>query len=416
MSRPEENELDVRGVHLLYIAYWGVREPLGQALMVPPLLRFARAGMRVTLVSFEKPHHLADRAGVEESRRQFKAAGIRWLPLRYHKRPTAPATAFDIAQGIVRSVLVSQRRPPDIVLGRSYLGGLIAQRVSRILRKPFVFHSEGFWPDEQIDGGRWTAGSRPYKMTKGWESAMFRRADAVITLTHAAREIVSTLRRHKSADSIVVVPSCVDLERFQPAADTSATGAACRMIYIGSLGFRYRGEEMARFVRVARREMPLSLTILSHSEADMIRDVMRAEGVEDPAWSLDFVPHTAMPAMMQRHDAGLFFLVQGASTRVCSPTKIGEYWACGLPVVTTPGVGDVDAVVRRERVGVVVEADTEEAHRAAARELRELLADPDLPQRCRAMAETYYSLERGVETQLRLYRRLALHRRKRATR
>ena len=61
-----------------------------------------------------------------------------------------------------------------------------------------------------------------------------------------------------------------------------------------------------------------------------------------------------MPAELQRHDAGLFFLTEGLSEHGCSPTKIGEYWACGLPVVTTPNVSDTDAIVQSRRVGVVV--------------------------------------------------------------
>jgi hypothetical protein len=138
--------------------------------------------------------------------------------------------------------------------------------------------------------------------------------------------------------------------------------------------------------------------------------------VEAPWWSLDFKPHTELAEPVAAHHAGLFFLAPGISAQVCSPTKIGEYWASGLPVVTTPGVGDVDAVVRRDRVGVIVESDTDEACRQAARELRGLQEDPDLAVRCRRAAEETYSLDRGVETQLQLYRRLIEERLRRGRR
>lgn len=394
------------GLQLLYISYWGIREPLGQALMVPPLLRFAATGLQITVVSFEKPHHLADRSGMEESRRQLSNASIQWMPLRYHRRPTAPATAWDIVYGGVRSVLASLPRRPDVVHGRTYIGGLIGYQVSRALKRPFVFHNEGFWPDEQVDSGIWSARGRCYRMTKRWERSMYQRADAVITLAQPAQEIVAGMRRDRPTDSTVVVSSCVDLDRFQLRVGREKR-AGCRMIYTGSLGRRYLIPEMARFVKAVRQEIPdASLTIYSHSDSAMIRDIMREQSLKDDAWSLDFVPHARMPEEMVSYDAGLFFLIQGISTQVCSPTKIGEYWACGLPVVTTPEVGDVDDIVRRERVGVVVEADTDGARQEAVQQLQELLKDPELSHRCRRAAEQYYSLERGVQTQIQLYRKL----------
>jgi glycosyltransferase involved in cell wall biosynthesis len=99
-------------------------------------------------------------------------------------------------------------------------------------------------------------------------------------------------------------------------------------------------------------------------------------------------------------------LTRGLSEHGCSPTKIGEYWACGLPVVTTGNVGDVDSVVRRERVGVVVEEHSTEAYARAANELLALLRAADIRARCRRAAEEHYSLEAACERQLALYQML----------
>jgi glycosyltransferase involved in cell wall biosynthesis len=390
-------------IHVLYVAYWGVMEPLGQALVLPQVTQFAESGTRVTLVTFEKPHHLAARADFERHRRQLRATGLHWIPLRYHQRPTVPATSFDVLHGLARAVVASLPGRPDVIHGRTYVGGIIGSIVARTLRRPSIFHNEGFWPDEQVAIGKWREAGWPYRASKRLELAMYRGADAVITLSDTAREIVSGFRPHRAPESLVVVPSCVDLERFRPMPRES--DGACRLVYTGSLGGRYRIHEMARFLRAAREQIPgATATIYSHSSAEMIRSELRANGVDDSWWSLDFKPHAQMAGAVAAHHAGLFFLAPGVNARVCSPTKIGEYWAAGLPVVTTPTVGDVDALVRRERVGVIVEADTDESCRAAAGELRALLGEPDLARRCRRAAEDAYSLDRGVETQLRLYR------------
>ena len=115
------------------------------------------------------------------------------------------------------------------------------------------------------------------------------------------------------------------------------------------------------------------------------------------------VPHSGMPAELTVQDAGLFFLAQGLSEHGCSPTKVGEYWASGLPVVTTPNVSDTDVIIRRHGVGVIVREHSDTEYRRAARELAELLDDPELPQRCRRAAEMYYNLDDACARQIELY-------------
>jgi len=102
----------------------------------------------------------------------------------------------------------------------------------------------------------------------------------------------------------------------------------------------------------------------------------------------------------------LSFRSRGSSEVGCSPTKIGEYWACGLPVITTPGVSDTDELIRRFRCGVVVGDHTEQAYRHAGSRLLELLSDPGLGRRCRAAAEEHYALEPACDRQVQLYRTL----------
>jgi glycosyltransferase involved in cell wall biosynthesis len=113
-----------------------------------------------------------------------------------------------------------------------------------------------------------------------------------------------------------------------------------------------------------------------------------------------------MPDELSAQDAGLFFLTRGISEHGCSPTKIGEYWAMGLPVITTPNVSDTDEIVRRDGVGVVVEGHDPEQYEQALSQLEGLLRQPGLSEKCRTAAEGHYSLRIACERQVALYRRL----------
>jgi glycosyltransferase involved in cell wall biosynthesis len=257
-----------------------------------------------------------------------------------------------------------------------------------------------------VDGGVWQANSVPHRVAQALEQRMYAAADGLIVLSHRARRVVEELaavRRRRTP--VIVVPSCVDLEQFHRTPGTSGRqGGGLGLIYIGSIGYRYIFDRIARFVAVACRELgDVQFRVLTRTEPTVVENTLRQAGVAEGTWSVNAVPHAAVPGELARQHAGLFFLTQGLSEHGCSPTKIGEYWASGLPVVTTPNVSDTDDIIRRHGVGVIVREHSETEYRRAARELRSLLDDPDLPRRCRSAAEMHYALEPACERQMALY-------------
>jgi len=163
-------------------------------------------------------------------------------------------------------------------------------------------------------------------------------------------------------------------------------------------------EAIGRFAAVANREVSrLHLRVLTRADPAAVASALSASNLPSDAWSVDSVPHAAVPSELSGQQAGLHFLHRGLSEHSGSPTKIGEYWASGLPVLVTPNMGDTDGIIRRERVGVIVDQHSDEAYCRATLELRSLLNDPDSSQRCRRAAEKHYALEPACEQQVMLY-------------
>ena len=111
----------------------------------------------------------------------------------------------------------------------------------------------------------------------------------------------------------------------------------------------------------------------------------------------------AVAEWLRRGTALFFFIRPIPSKRASCPTKLAEGLASGLPVVCNRGIGDLDDIVEREGVGVLVDGFSEAAYLAAARRLGRLLKDPGLSGRCRRLAETRYSVELGVDAYRQLY-------------
>jgi glycosyltransferase involved in cell wall biosynthesis len=389
---------------VLYVVYWGALEPLGQSLVVPGVTRLAELGADLTLVTFEKPTDTSKREALEDVRGKLRSHGIRWIALGYHKRPQLVAKPWDVVNGVARGLGTRLRGQIDIVHARTFLGGVMGLLTAPLLGAKLIFHNEGFYTEEQVDSGAWQEGSLLLRVARSMERQLYRRADALIVLSHRAREAVAWPRIARSAP-VIVVPSAVDLDRFRLMAfPREGNLQPIRLVYAGAIGPRYAFRDAARFAAVVRRMTGgVRLRVLSRTEPAVIRELVEPSGLDAANWSLASVTHSDMPGELIRHHAGLSFLVPGASGEGGSPTKIGEYWASGLPVVTTPNAGDVDEIIRREHVGVVLADHTDQVHEAGVRELLLLLEDTSTPERCRRAAETHYSLEAACRRQMELY-------------
>jgi glycosyltransferase involved in cell wall biosynthesis len=97
----------------------------------------------------------------------------------------------------------------------------------------------------------------------------------------------------------------------------------------------------------------------------------------------------------------------GYSKISSSPTKIAEYLASGLPVISSAGIGDLDELIAEDNVGALLYAYNRESYERALAEMDRLLLDPGVAGRCRESARKRFDLASvGGPRYRRLYQRL----------
>jgi glycosyltransferase involved in cell wall biosynthesis len=379
--------LTVAGAEVLFISYTGLLEPLGASQVVPYVRGLARKGHRMAVLSFERtmPH---DRA-LEPMRATLAAEGVDWVPLRYHKRPPLASTLADVAAGILHARRFL-RRGLRLVHARSHVPALIAHYLLRRHRVPFVFDLRGRMADEYADAGIWPAGGWMYRQVEQWEATFVKEAAGTVVLTDRFGADL-----HERATRLAVIPCAVDLTRFQPRrADFLPP---FDLVYAGSWSGLYLADEVLRFFVRLRELRPSARLLLLVPRAAELRGL--PPGVEARTARPEEVP-----ALLATARAGISLRRPGRAQVAASPVKISEYFACGLPVLTSMGVGDLDVLVPQRRIGVVLRGFGEGEMREGAASLIQLLDDPDVARRCRAVAEERYALESAVDAYDRLYR------------
>ncbi|HEX5412409.1 MAG TPA: glycosyltransferase [Terriglobia bacterium] len=394
---------------VLYITYDGLMEPLGQS-QVLPYLRGLAGGFSITVMSFEKAQDWADRERREALVEQLDRNGIGWIPLRYHKRPSVPATAFDVAHGILRGGWFALRRSPRIVHVRGYVPGVIGLALKRVTGMRLLFDMRGFWPDEKVDGGAWRRGSGVYRAAKWFEKRLLERADVVVSLTQAGVNAMREFPYLRGRDlRFEVIPTCTDLELFRPAIGGKASERRGFVLgYVGSVGTFYLFDKVLEcFKELLRARPEARLMVLNRGDHDYIRARIRACDVPMDKVDLHSAEYREVPGFIRRMDAAAFFIKPVFSKKSSAPTRLGELLGCGVPCLVNAGVGDMDSVVSQARAGVVMREFSPEARGAAVRELLALLMDGETGMRCVEAARQHFSLERGVEAYRKIYVEIA---------
>ncbi len=403
----------------LYISYFGIEQDLVQNQVLPYLRRLTAGGVGMGLLTFEPPSRGSssplDRLAWSE---RLRADSIRWSSLTYHKRPSLPATAYDIAVGGWTAARLARRHGYDVFHARAHVAAAVGALAKRLAGGKLLFDVRGFNPEEYVDAGVWAQGGAKFRIAKRVERDLLAAADGFIVLTEKAREILfpGCTDTDSSGRPIELIPCCVDLDRFGPpdAAERRQVRGELGIdgrrviVYVGSFGGFYLTDATADFLAAAYRRDPSTFALLlSRSEPSMIAGTLERLGVPRSAYLVRPVPPSDVPRYLKAADLAVSFIKPSFSKQASSPTKIAEYLACGLPVVCNAGVGDLDALIDEDRVGVIVRDLGPGGYRDALEEIDRLAADGGLSSRCVAVARRRFDLETvGGERYLGLYSRL----------
>jgi glycosyltransferase involved in cell wall biosynthesis len=396
---------------VLYISYDGLMEPLGQSQVLQYLLLLAKEHS-IYLVTYEKPVDLGNRTALEVASSRVREAGIKWVRLRYHKRPTLLATGFDLAVGAALCCWLAVRYRIQIIHARSYVPSVIAWLLKGLNRVRFVFDMRGFWADERVDGGLWKREWRIYRVAKWFERRFLQSADFTVSLTYAGLEEIRKfpfLRKREIPSA--VIPTCANLEMFRPPdfdfrkrfrQDSLVVG------FVGNLGTWYLLDPMLESFEAIRRRRPQTrLIVLNIGEHAVIRERMSALGIPQELAEIKSVSFREMPRELARIDVGLFVIKPLFSKAGSAPTKMAELLGCGIPCLSNAGVGDVERILETERVGVAMKGTSPADIDEATERFLKLLEDPELRQRCVKVARAHFSVEDGARAYSRIYDTLA---------
>lgn len=301
--------------------------------------------------------------------------------LEFHR--TQPATAawahwpvFDqwsvVATLTARLEALVRAARPDVIHAHSpALNGLAALRVGRRHGVPVVYEVRAFWEDAAVDNGSCREGDLRYRMTRGLESYVLARVDAVTCICTGLCEDMRA--RGIAREKITVIPNAVDpaqfaLERRVDAELAASLGLASgrTLGFVGSF-YAYEGlllllEAMPRIV--ARVPGAKCLLVGGGLQDAALRRRTRELGLAHCVHFTGRVPHEEVGRYYDLIDVLVYPRLSMRITELVTPLKPLEAMAQARLVVASD-VGGHRELITDGRTGRLFAADDPEALAAA---------------------------------------------------
>jgi glycosyltransferase involved in cell wall biosynthesis len=364
----------------VFITNNGLSDHIGVSQVLPYLERLTDNGHQISCISVEK----SSKADVynEEVKPRLLASKIDHYAITRSTQPMlSKAERFFMSyklKGKLQEVVANKRI--DIIHCRSYMPLGAVLPLGKRIGLPIIFDMRGFWIDERIESGIWHADHLMWKYVIAYfrrlEREALKRSAAIVVLTQNAKEVIA---EHPSfgGGRIEVIPCSVNQDVFVPHREERASQRKKYNIdpndlviaYLGSSGPLYCIDVVLKLmVRLKALGCPVRLFFLGEHE---IRDyVSQADSLGLSLEHEDFrsckVPHHQVPLALSASDFGISLRIQTFSSLGVSATKVGEYLACGLPVITNKGIGDIKNIIEDGRSGIVLnDFSDDEIDRAA---------------------------------------------------
>ena len=404
---------------ILFISYDGMTDPLGQSQVIPYLSGLTKYGYEFTILSCEKPEQFA--ANKDYVASLLKPFGIKWKPIPYHKNPPVLSSAYDFFKLKQAAKKLHQKHSFDMVHNRNSFAPLVSFWLYKKYRIPYLNDIRGFWADERVDGGMWNIKNPVYKFIyryfKKREIECMNNAAYNICLTNKAEEEIHRWPQilHQPLP-IKIIPCSVDINLFDPAklnetlkknlqAELSIKENDFIVSYLGSIGGWYLTNEMMRFCKILGDKIPnAKFLFISPNSHDVIEAAAAKVGLNTDKLIVKKANRHEIPALLSFSNYSLFFIKQCYSKISSSPTKHGEIMAMGIPVITGPGIGDVDEIITKYNSGYIVKNFSDAAFTETIEHIK---AGKKMDaEKIRESAIEYYSLDKAVARYYEAYKKI----------
>jgi glycosyltransferase involved in cell wall biosynthesis len=344
-------------MNFLFISYWGINEGLTVATVDPHLEVLSRFKhvKKIILTTIERDNKPLRKLTIEKVKHIPLSSGISFID-KFRDYSAVPKIL----------VKICKEQSIDTIICRGAPAGALGYLVWK--KTKIHFYVESFEPHAEYmrESGVWSLFDPRYWLSHYWEEQQKKYAKGLLPVANNYRK--KLISEGVPEVRIKVLPCTVDTEKFKfnpeerkkVRAQLNISEQAILGIYVGKYGGMYMDEEAFELYRQAFNYWSeFFLIILSPREHHLhVKSRIQEHSLPRDKIYIQQADHKAIPAYLSAADFAFATYKPGKSKAHLSPIKVGEYWANGLPLVLTEGVGDDSEIIAQGNSGELVKNST----------------------------------------------------------
>jgi glycosyltransferase involved in cell wall biosynthesis len=278
-----------------------------------------------------------------------------------------------------------------------------------VTRVPYIVESFEPHAAYMSESGIWSKYGLACIIESYYEKMAKKTATALVVVSYNYYKQLVEIE-HISSKKVYLAPCAVQLDIFHPCmaqrrskrAELAIMETERVGIYVGKFGGIYYDAEAFNLFKRAYDFFKGEFRLLILTPTPIFIIESRLESVQFPLDRvlITYASHHEVPNYLAAADFAFSPIKPTASRRFCSPIKDGEYWAMGLPILITEGVGDDSDIIRDGSVGgAIFDICRPLSIFAALTEILKQLQAPECGQQVRKLAISY----RNFDIQKRVY-------------
>jgi glycosyltransferase involved in cell wall biosynthesis len=342
-------------LRLLYLGNWALNDGLTQATVLPHirLLLHAEKLQHLVFVTIERNGQVPQTPSYLVSDKiSYEPLVSRNMNLNIFNR------ILDLKDFRSQIKLLIKKYNIEKVIARgSPAGGLI---YSICAKNNIPLYVESFEPhaDYMKESGVWGQFDPRFLLEKKWESALKKKATGLIPVAERYKQ--QLIKEGVKGEKIAVVPCSVNLEKFNYKEDDririrkmlNIPEDAFVGVYVGKFGGYYFNDEAFLLYKKIMDVSDTWILIVSPDPPEQILQKIKEFDLQAERIKITSANHDEVSSYLSAADFGFATIKPSQSKNFLSLIKIGEYWACGLPVIITENVGDDSDFIEEQGIGV----------------------------------------------------------------
>ncbi len=384
----------IGNMNLLYIGTWSVSDPLSRSTILPHLEVLQRKFNFTKIVYCSLERSLSTNSILQQDPGMFHLPYFTKNQFGMVENMTTYIKYF----GHLRKAIDKHRI--DAIICRGVIAGCLGYKLWK--KTKIDFFVESFEPHAQymLEAGSWSVWNPKFIIQKYFENKQKKHALGLMPVSENYKK--KLLSEGIEKKRIQVLPCTVDTGVFKPCQNSMQIRERFGFskdqiigIYVGKFGDIYLDKESFYIFKKSFQYFgaDFRLIILSPQDGQSIKERVHAHKLDPSKVKISFVDTVGLRNFLTIADFAYCTVRPGKSRLFCCPVKNGEYWAMGLPVVITQGIGDDSELIDKLNAGVVLH-NFEETHLINCFDkLKNILKEPNHKIRIRELAKKYRSRE-----------------------